>query len=224
MARRVRLAGTDEHPMSTTYYVSVNPSGTRLAFWDKLSYNVYVFDLGTGRLLSSLFPDSTEEMKFIDVPQPAYHWMKQNNIVNSMYLNQFFCDDTTLLIIALLPSITMAVTNNDTNFSVANSPVFVRKGISDNRPLGYANIQRLPDGIQGRFSHGGASLVPEAGLIFLPYNKGWPQGSELLNDSTPPEDNPFADEFYQARTSTSSRPIRWTVASAGIVGQAESAI
>ncbi len=197
VARLLRLADTDEHPLSTTYYVSVSPSGTRFAFWDKLSYNVYVFDLGTGRLLNSLFPDSAEEMKFIDVPQSEYHWMKQNNIVNSMYLNQFFCDDTTLLITASLPRITMAVTNNDTNISVANSPVFVRKGIADNRPLGYVNIQSLPDAIHGGFDHGGASLVPEAGLIFLPFMKGWPNGNQLLNDSTPREDNPFADEFYQ---------------------------
>jgi hypothetical protein len=197
VARRLKLADTDEYPLSTTYYVSVNPSGTRFALWDKLSYNVYVFDLGTGRLLNSLFPDSAEEMKFIAVPPPMYQGLKRNNIVNSMYLNQSFCDDATLLITASLPSITMAVTNNDTNVSVANSPVFIRKGIADNRPLGYVNIQHLPDGIPGAFSHGGASLIPKDGLMFLPYLKGWPSGTEVLNDSTPPQDNPFADEFYQ---------------------------
>ena len=200
VARRQKLLDTDEYPLSTTYDVSVNPSGTRFAFWDKLTYYVYVFDLTTGRLLSALHPDSSEEMKFISLPPDAYRAMKQMNLVNPMYLTQFFSDDTTLLITASLPAISMTVTNNDTNVGISNSPVVIRKSITSNAALGYVSFQTFPDSIPGTYVHGSASFVPEGGLVFLPYIRGWPQGTQLLDESTPADENPFTDQFYERST------------------------
>lgn len=196
-AKRLKLVDTDEHPLSTTYHIRVNPSGTRAAIWDRLSYYIYVFDLSSGKLVNALRPDSSEEMAFISVPRPLYQSLKRDNLVNPMYLNESFWDDTTLLISASLPSISMTVKDNDTNIAVANSPVIIKKNIACNTPLGYVHLQRFPDTIDGAFRHAGASFVPECGLIFAPYMRGWPEGAQMLSDSTPPEDNPFSDEFYR---------------------------
>ena len=200
VARRQKFLDTDEYPLSTTYEVSVNPSGTRFAFWDKLTYYVYVFDLSTGKLVSALHPDSSEEMEFISLPPAMYQSLKQMNMVNPMYLTQFFTDDTTLLITASLPAISMTVTNNDTNVGISNSPVVIRKSITSNTALGYVSFQAFPDSIPGTYVHGSASFVPEGGLVFLPYIRGWPQGTQLLDESTPADENPFTDQFYERNT------------------------
>jgi hypothetical protein len=195
--RLVRLVDTEAYPLSMTYSVAINPSGTRLAYWDKLTYYVYVFDLNTGELVNALHPDSNEEMTFISVPPPVYQTLKQFNIVNPMYLDESFCDDTTLLVSASLPSISMKVTDNDTNIAVNNSPVLIRKTINSNVALGYVSFKPLPESVKGGYTHSSPSFVNEEGLIFLPFIKGWPSGSQLLDEKTPPEDNPYSDEFYR---------------------------
>ncbi len=200
VGKRQKLLDTDEYPLSTTHEVSVNPSGTRFAFWDKLTYYVYVFDLSTGRMLSALHPDSSEEMEFISLPPAMYQSLKQMNMVNPMYLTQFFTDDTTLLITASLPAISMTVTDNDTNVDIYNSPVIVRKSITGNAALGYVSFESYPDSTPGSYSHGRASFVPEGGLVFLPYIRGWPQGTQLLDENTPADANPFTDQFYERNT------------------------
>lgn len=193
----LKLHDSDEFPLSTSRYASVNPAGSRISLMDNLTNYVYVFDLTTGRLLNVLFPDSSEEKLFINVPAAAYQFLKQNNVINSMYFSHGFCDDTTLIIAASLPRIVMEVTGEDTNFGVHNAPVLIRKNILNNRPIGYAGFKSLPDTTRGEFSHKGASFEPRSNLVFVPFRKGWPSGSQLLSDITPREDNPFTDEFYQ---------------------------
>ncbi|MBM3332425.1 hypothetical protein FJY68_11360 [candidate division WOR-3 bacterium] len=200
VARRLKLLDTDEYPLSTTSHVSVNPSGTRFAFWDRLTYYVYVFDLTNGKMLIALHPDSSEEMKFISLPPSAYRSLKQMNLVNPMYLTQFFTDDTTLLITASLPAISMEVTNNDTNVGISNSPVIIRKSISNNSVLGFVSFEHYPDNTPGSYTHGSASFVPQGGMMFLPYIRGWPQGTQLLDENTPADANPFTDQFYERNT------------------------
>jgi hypothetical protein len=139
-------------------------------------------------------------MKFISLPPDAYRAMKQMNLVNPMYLTQFFSDDTTLLITASLPAISMTVTNNDTNVGISNSPVVIRKSITSNTALGYVSFQSFPDNTPGSYVHGRASFVPAGGLMFLPYSRGWPQGTQLLDESTPADANPFTEEFYARNT------------------------
>lgn len=197
VGKRLKLLDSDEYPLSTSYYASVNSSGTSFSLMDNLTNYIYVFDLNTGKLLSVLFPDSGEQKMFIDVPEGLYQWLKRNNVVNSMYFSHDFCDDTTLVIAASLPRVTMDVTGNDTNLRYYNAAVLIKKNILNNNLISVASFQSLPDTIRGRFSHTGASFVQGGGLVFLPFDKGWPSGSQLLDENTPRDENPFTDEFYQ---------------------------
>jgi hypothetical protein len=199
IARRTRLLDSDEFPLSASHYVSIAPSGSCLSLRDNLTNCIYVFDLTDGRRLSVLFPDSSEEEKFVstDVPAAMRQWLKQNNVLNSMYFSHGFEDDTTLTITASLPKVVLEMVGADTNIGYHNEPVLIRKSILSNGPLNYALIQSLPDTVPGGFSHTDASFAPGSNLVFLPYHKGWPKGSRMLDDDTPPGENPFTDEFYQ---------------------------
>jgi len=197
VGRRLKLQDSDELPLSTFDYVSVNPSGSRLALMDNLTYSVCVFELTGGTLLNALFPDSSEEMRFVSVPAPLYQWLKQNNVVNSMYFSHGFLDDTTLIIAASLPNVAVEAAGKDTVLDYRNAPALIKKCISSNRPVGCASLQSLPDTTRGRYSHTEASFAFANGLVFVPFSKGWPSGSQMLDENTPREENPFADEFYQ---------------------------
>jgi len=197
VGKRLKLQDTDELPLSTFDYVSVNPSGSRLALMDNLTYSVCVFELTTGTLLNALFPDSSEEMRFVSVPASLYQWLKQYNLVTSMYFSHAFLDDTTLMIAASLPNVSVEAAGKDTVLDYRNAPALIKKCISNNRPMGCASLQSLPDMTHGRYSHTEASFACGHGLVFLPFSKGWPSGSQMLDENTPREENPFADEFYQ---------------------------
>jgi len=197
IGKRIKLSDSDEFPLSTSDYLSVNPSGSCVSLRDNLTNYIYIFDLTTGRLLNVLFPDSSEEAMFVNVPVPVYQWLKQNNVVNSMYFSHGFCDDTTLIITASLPKVVMEVTGADTSVGYHNVPVLIKKNILDNKPISCARFQSFPDTVLGGFSHIAASFEPRSNLVFVPFHKGWPSGNKLLDEDTPREENPFADEFYQ---------------------------
>jgi hypothetical protein len=197
VSRMLRLHDSDEYPLSSSYYVSVNPSGSSLSLRDDLTNYIYIFDMRGGKLVSVMFPDTAEEKTFVDVSPEAYHTLKQFNLVNPMYFSHDFCDDSTLMITASLPRIVMEEDEEDTNFGIYNAPVLIKKNIHDNRALSCVHFQPLPDSTRGRFSHTEASFVREEGLVFVPFSKGWPSGSEMLDERTPLEENPFTVEFYQ---------------------------
>ncbi|MEO0079055.1 MAG: hypothetical protein ABIK44_00035 [candidate division WOR-3 bacterium] len=195
--KMLKLYDTEEYPLSTTYYINVSPSGTYLSLMDHMTYYIYIFDLATGRLVNVLFPDSSEEMMFVKVPVMVYQILRQNNVLNSMYFSHDFCNDTTLIITASLPKVVTEVTGEDTNFGYHNVPVLIRKHILDNKPMSCARFQSFPDSVFGGFSHIGASFDSRNQKVFLPFHKGWPAGSQLLDDNAAKEGNPFTDEFYQ---------------------------
>ncbi|MCX7732786.1 MAG: hypothetical protein N2248_06455 [candidate division WOR-3 bacterium] len=195
--RRIRLWDTDEHPISSTYYLSLNPAGTRLAFTDHMTFHVYVFDLFTGKLLRALYPDSSEEALFIRLPAELVLKLKAMNIINSMYFSHRFLDDSLLIITASLPSIRMRNEDENVQIDYFNAPVMVTKSINSNQMLRCVEFQSWPDTIPGVFEHPDASLVPETGIVFLPYCRGWPaQGSEIPDENLPADWNPFREEFY----------------------------
>ncbi len=196
--KMTKLCDTEEYPLSTTHYLTVNPSGTCLALMDDMTCYIYIFDLVTGRLINVLYPDSTEERLFLNLPGEIRLMLKQMNLINAMYFNHQFSDDTTLWIAASLPEMVIEAIGEDTTVSYYNKPVIVRKSIFSNEPLNCFSLGKLPDNFRGGFDHTSASLIPDEGLIFTPFRKGWPYGSEMLNEEmTPPEENPFTDEFYQ---------------------------
>ncbi len=195
--KQIKLHDSDEFPLSTSNYISVNPSGSRVSLRDNLTNYIYIFDLTNGRLLNVLFPDSSEEVMFVNVPIAVYWWLKQNNVVNPMYFSHDFENDSTLIITASLPEIVLEIKNKDTSIGYRNAPVLIKKNIIDNRLISCARFQLLPDTIVGGFSHTDVSFDPVGNLIFAPFHKGWPAGGYLLGDHTPKEENPFTDEFYQ---------------------------
>lgn len=194
--RKLRLVSDEEHPLSTALWMSINPSGNRLAFSDKLTGFIYIFDLNSGRLNSLLFPDSTEERKFSPgMPEHVYRFMKQGDM--ALYLGHAFLDDTTLLISASLPRVAPIIWQGDSDYAFYNTPCFIKKRVFDNKLLNCYCIHPLPDTIPLGFSHPSPSFLFQAGVVFLPYTRGWPKGSYTLTERVPLEDNPFADEFYQ---------------------------
>ncbi|MFO7638433.1 MAG: hypothetical protein R6X14_03890 [bacterium] len=198
-ARRMRLLDTDTSPLSTAYYLSINPSGSRLALRDDLTNHIFVFDLATGELDNVLYPDSSEETMFVsaEVPGAVLSWLKRNNIINSMYFSHDFLDDSTLTVTASLPSVEMEVSGTDTNFGYRNAAVLVTKRVRSNKPVACARFTPLPDTVSGGRAHIDARFVRDAGFIFLPFEKGWPKtGTQMLDEDVPPEDNPFSGEFY----------------------------
>ncbi|MEO0020772.1 MAG: hypothetical protein ABIK48_01165 [candidate division WOR-3 bacterium] len=195
--RRIRLRDTDEHPISSTYYLSLNPAGTRLAFTDHMTSHVYVFDLLTGKLLRALYPDSSEEVLFIRLPAELVLKLKAMNIINSMYFSHRFLDDSLLIITAPLPSIQMRDKGENVQIDYFNAPVMITKNINSNQMLRCVEFQPWPDTIPDVFEHPDASLISETGIVFLPYCRGWPaQGSEMLDENLPADWNPFREEFY----------------------------
>ncbi|MGQ9708517.1 MAG: hypothetical protein ACUVUR_06545 [bacterium] len=195
-ARKQRLLSDNEHPVSIANFLSVNPSGSYVAFNDKLTNHIYIFDLTTGRLINVVSPDSSEETLFSAwMPGHVYRFMKQSDM--TLYLGNTFLDDTTLLITASLPKVVQIIWEGDSDFGFFNIPVFIKKGIFSNRLLNCKLIQSLPDSVPGGISHVMPSFLPQAGLIFLPYSRGWPRGNQTLTDKITPEENPFANEFYE---------------------------
>ncbi|MGB9742420.1 MAG: hypothetical protein ACP5JB_05625 [candidate division WOR-3 bacterium] len=200
--KRIKLYDTEEYPLSTTHYISISPSGTYLALTDQMTWFIYIFDLSTGQLVKVLYPDSGEERLFINLPSEIIPTLKQMNMINPMYFSHQFSDDTTLLITASLPNMAMEikVVGNDTTvtYSCANEPVLLKKRLSSNQLLSCVSLQHLPDTVYGAFFHTDAAIIPKTGLVFAPFSKGWPQGSEILDEQhTPPEANPFTAQFYQ---------------------------
>lgn len=195
--KQLKLKDSDEYPLSTGDYASVNPSGTLFSLGDNLTNCIYVFDLTTGRLFSVLFPDSSEQTRFIDCPVPVYQLLKQNNVVNSMYFSHAFSDDTSMVVAASLPRVAPEVKGKDTTIGYRNAPVLIKKNVLNNDLIGCASLQSLPDTVRGHFSHKDASLVCGSNLAFVPFRKGWPYGNQSLDEDVPPEDNPFTDEFYR---------------------------
>lgn len=198
LVKKVLLEDTEEYPLSVTYQISVNESGTSLALMDNMTYGIYIFDLTNGKLINVLFPDSNEERMFVNLPEGLLTMLKEMNIINPMYFSHQFSDDTTLMITASLPLMVMEANGKDTNVAYHNAPVLITKRLSSNRLLRCTAFQNLPDDVQGIFSHTNATIIPQAGLVFAPFSKGWPKGTEMLDpERIPPEENPFADEFYQ---------------------------
>jgi hypothetical protein len=194
--RKQRLLGSEDYPLSTTYYPSVSPSGNRLSFNDKLTHFIYIFDLNTGKLSNVLFPDSSEERMFCSgMPEHVYRFMSQSNM--TLYLGNWFLDDTTLLISASLPKVEPVIWEGDSDYAFHNMPNFIKKGVFDNGLLGCDSIQSLPDSIPLGVAHSRASFVAEGGLVFLTYSRGWPKGNQTLTGKVPLEENPFTDEFYK---------------------------
>ncbi len=198
IVKRTQLLDSDEYPLSGADYMSVSPSGAHLALRDNLTNHIFVFDLQNGRMLNVLYPDSSEETMFVEAPTAVWRWLKQNNVLNSMYFSHGFCDDSTLLIAATLPKVVAEVAGNDTNIGYHNVAVLVKKNIPRNTPVYCARFQPLPDSVCGGYSHSSASIVESGTMVFAPFHKGWPEGSAMLNDSIPAAKNPFLDEFYQA--------------------------
>jgi hypothetical protein len=196
--RCVKLHGSDQYPLSTVYWLNVNPAGTLLSLTDDLTNFIYIFDAATGGLRNVLHPDSVEQTKFVSVPFQLFQWLKQNNVVNSMYFSHAFCDDSVLIIAASLPRVSTEVSGSDTNLAYRNSPVLVVKNARSNAAIEAVNLQAFPDGTPGSFAHKGASFVPASRLAFVPYKRGWPSvGSGTLDSFVPAEENPFTDDFYK---------------------------
>ncbi len=195
--RLLKLLSDDEHPISTSYWVSVAPSGRWLAFNDKLTNFIYIFDLNSGKLANVLHPDKSEYMLFCSsAPEHVYHFMNQSNM--AMYLGHCFFDDSTLLISASLPKVVPVIWEGDSEYGFYNMPVFIKKGVHDNNKLlNYVVIQSLPDTVPGSVLHSQPSFLLQAGLIFLPYSRGWPRGNQTLSEKIIPRENPFTDEFYR---------------------------
>ncbi|MFO7649752.1 MAG: hypothetical protein R6X13_00220 [bacterium] len=197
ISRIVKLFDADSFPLSDASCMAVNPSRSLLALSDNLTNFVYVYSLASGSLVNVLRPDSSEETQFVDVPALVLQMLRQNNILNSMYFSCAFQDDTTLLVAASLPRVTQTASGDDLHVEYYNAPVIVTKSASAGRLASLALIQPLPDSVQGSYAHPDASFLPEHGLALMPFNKGWPSGSEMLSDSTPARLNPFREEFYE---------------------------
>ncbi len=198
--RQVLLRDNDSFPLSTCFYAALNKAGTNLALNDDLSGQVYVFDLPSGALANVIGTGADEETLFTHIPAQVFAWLKRNNVINSMYFGLDYCDDTTLLISASLPSVECTVTGTDTNYEYRNAPCVVSKQALTGRLISCSRLQHLPDSIRGGASITAVSFIPEASKAFLPFYKGWPSGGQMLSDSTPTEDNPFSDEFYRVNT------------------------
>lgn len=196
--KKLKLYDTEEHPLSSTFYISINPSGTYLALRDNLSYSVYIFDLITGKMLNVLYPDSIEERMFVNVPENIYVILKKMNVLNPMYFNPQFYDDTTIFISASLPRIEIDIKGKDTNISYFNARCLIRKSIFSNKILKYLLFKQPPLDISYLIKHTDISVIPQTGLIFALFSKGWPYGGEVLDElKIPPEENPFTNEFYK---------------------------
>lgn len=196
--KKLKLYDTEEYPFSSTFYIDVNPSGTYLALLDDLSYSVYIFDLITGKMLNVLYPDSIEEKMFVDVPEKIYITLKKMNVLNPMYFNPQFYDDTTIYISASLPRIQMDIKEKDTNISYYNARCLIKKRIFSNKILKYILFKQPPLNVSYLITHTNVSIIPKTGLIFALFKKGWPYGSEVLDElKIHPEENPFTDKFYK---------------------------
>ncbi len=139
-----------------------------------MTLHIYVFDPLTGKLLGVLYSDSSEEMQFSRLPAELALKLKAMNIITSMYFSHRFLDDSLLIITASLPRIQMRSEGEDVQIDYFNAPIMVTKNINFNHMLRCVEFQSWPDTISGVFEHPDASLIPETGIVFLPYCRGWP--------------------------------------------------
>ncbi|MCS7250367.1 MAG: hypothetical protein NZ608_05495 [candidate division WOR-3 bacterium] len=197
--KKLKLYDTEEYPISKTFYINVSPSENYLALCDNLSYRIYIFDLKTGKLLNLLYPDSTEERMFVNVSDNIYIMLKNMNLFNPMYFNCQFLDDTTILVAASLPKIQVDTSEGEPNIGYYNVRCFIKKEIFSNKVLKCIQFQQPSlEKISYLIRHTDASIIPQTELIFAPFSKGWPMGSEMLEESKiSPYENPFTDEFYK---------------------------
>jgi hypothetical protein len=193
MIKKLKLLDSDEFPLSSALYYEVSPSGSYLSIVDDLTSQIYIFNLITGRIFNVLYPDSAEEKKFIKISEAVYQYMKQNNIIHSMYFNHSFYNDTSLIITASLPKVVM----EGENIGYYNKAVFILKDINKNSGSVIINFSDHPDTLF-TLSHTAAQFLYKDNLIFVPLEKGWPAtGSKILHHDINKLENPFEEEFYK---------------------------
>lgn len=191
--KKLKLIDTDEYSLSNVLDFQINRSFSFLSTLDELSLNLYIYDLETGRLETVLYPDLNEEKKFIDVPEPIYDYIKQNNIIQSMYFSHKFYNDTQLLISASLPKVYEI---EEDNIGYSNEAVFILKNVYNNNDNHIINFSNHPDILFG-LNHPKAQFILQDSLIFIPLSKGWPtRGTTVITSNINDSENPFSDLFY----------------------------
>lgn len=189
--KRLKLNDSEEFPLSKIINFTISPSGRYLSILDDLSLNIHIYDLQTGKFINIIYPDSVEEKTFIKVSEPIYQYMKQNNIINSMYLNNSFYNDTILVITASLPKVVM----EGENIGYYNEAVLILKNINKNQSHTITTFSQLPD-TNFVLSHTVAQFIYGDSLIYIPITKGWPAKGTTIIHNISRSENPFDNDFY----------------------------
>ena len=194
--RAFLLKEDTEYPLSTNYNLSLDSSNAHLMFTDYLTNYIYVYKLNDaeGRLLTVLKPGETEERYFVNIPEKDFQYMKSINLIRTMFFTSYFISDSSVMISASLPKITMDV-KNDSTISYYNEACCVIKNIHTNAVQQVISFEPLPES-NFFISHTEAIYNPLNKLLFVPVKKGWPvKGTQMLNASDT-INNPFISRFY----------------------------
>lgn len=190
--KNIKLTDSKEYPFSKTSFFSINPSGTYFSILDDLTLLPYIFDLRTGKLLNVLVTDSVEEMSFVSVSKDIFKYLKDINVLNTMYFNNSFMKNDELIISTSLPKLVM----EGENIGYYNAAVVIEKNIFTNKLNRIINFSPLPDTLFS-LSHTNSQFLLDNEKIFVPVSKGWPtKGTEMLDSTVDKNENPFMNEFY----------------------------
>lgn len=191
-SKNIKLIDNEEYPLSKTFYFIINKSGTYISVLDDLTLFPYIYDLRTGKLLNVLVTDSVEEMSFVSVSKDIFKYVKDINILNTMYFNNNFMKNDELIISASLPKLVM----EGENIGYYNEAVVIEKNIFTNKLNRIINFSPLPDTLFS-ISHTNSQFLLDNEKIFVPVSKGWPtEGTEMLDSTVDKIKNPFTDVFY----------------------------
>ncbi|MCB0395230.1 MAG: hypothetical protein KDD36_01170 [Flavobacteriales bacterium] len=192
----IRITELEDHPdypLSRILGASYSPSGRFAALNDDLSLGILVYDLESGKFITSLSPGTREETWFIsdELPDKYLTFLRSNHILNSMYFSSVFRNDSTLLISASLPEVTF----DEEEISYSNHIAFVEKHLNDSTYLSLTDIDTMPDSMF-TLDHTSAWFDMETGSIWMPLSKGWPAVGSLADTSEyEPWFNPFNPAF-----------------------------
>lgn len=193
---QVRLENPPDHPLSQINDACFQPGGHLLAITDDLTLAVQVYDSQTGHFVQNLQPTREEEMMYTDttVPEGYLRYMRENNILNSMYFNSSFRNDSLLIISASLPEITFDKEHGEIGYN--NHIALVNRHLYVHENPSALDLASLPDSLL-YVRHTRARIDIHTGYIFAPVVKGWPvEGSTQLGSQTPDGKNPLKESFY----------------------------
>lgn len=185
------------HPLSLIEFPSFSEDIKYFSFLDGLSNSIYIYSLeeSGASFMNALFPGDEEDRMFIagDIGDTLFLFLKQMNIINSMYFSNTFIGDR-VMITASLPRIFWEDKETE-KIAYFNQPSYLLKDIKTGKTILHVIPETNSDTLLS-FSHIESKCIEKGKYFFLPVSKGWPvSGTKSLQwDNV--EVNPFRAEFY----------------------------